>query len=172
MHSCSPHSYYMPCPSHPPWLDHSNYTVIVSRCDATCDCSICCGLGVGRHLWLSCARMLYVTCIPSSPFAAHLHRVPGRLHWSYTPLLPCLVDVEKLGVKEGELWLLVLVGEGSFHLRLLRCLASRENAGVAGFSSVMVEMSCYLGSYGPGSGRAGGSLCYSHVHRLKTWHFQ
>jgi hypothetical protein len=20
-----PHSYYMPCPSHPPWLDHSNY---------------------------------------------------------------------------------------------------------------------------------------------------
>jgi hypothetical protein len=22
----SPHSCYMPCPSHPPWLDHSNYT--------------------------------------------------------------------------------------------------------------------------------------------------
>jgi hypothetical protein len=21
-----PHSCYMPCPSHPPWLDHSNYT--------------------------------------------------------------------------------------------------------------------------------------------------
>jgi hypothetical protein len=21
----SPHSCYMPCPSHPPWLDHSNY---------------------------------------------------------------------------------------------------------------------------------------------------
>jgi hypothetical protein len=23
MHSSSPHSCYMPCPSHPPWLDHS-----------------------------------------------------------------------------------------------------------------------------------------------------
>jgi hypothetical protein len=23
----SPHSCYMPCPSHPPWLDHSNYNV-------------------------------------------------------------------------------------------------------------------------------------------------
>jgi hypothetical protein len=26
MHSASPHSCYMPCPSHTPWLDHSNYT--------------------------------------------------------------------------------------------------------------------------------------------------
>jgi hypothetical protein len=26
MHSSSPHSCYMPCPSHPPWLDNSNYT--------------------------------------------------------------------------------------------------------------------------------------------------
>jgi hypothetical protein len=26
MHSSSPHSCYMPCPSHPPWVDHSNYT--------------------------------------------------------------------------------------------------------------------------------------------------
>jgi hypothetical protein len=26
MHSSSPHSCYMPCPSHPSWLDHSNYT--------------------------------------------------------------------------------------------------------------------------------------------------
>jgi hypothetical protein len=26
MHSSSPHSCYMPCSSHPPWLDHSNYT--------------------------------------------------------------------------------------------------------------------------------------------------
>jgi hypothetical protein len=26
MHSSSPHSCYMPCPSHPPWLDDSNYT--------------------------------------------------------------------------------------------------------------------------------------------------
>jgi hypothetical protein len=25
MHSSSPHSCYMPCPSHHPWLDHSNY---------------------------------------------------------------------------------------------------------------------------------------------------
>jgi hypothetical protein len=25
MHSSSPHSCYMPCPSHPPWLNHSNY---------------------------------------------------------------------------------------------------------------------------------------------------
>jgi hypothetical protein len=26
MHSSSPHSCYMPCQSHTPWLDHSNYT--------------------------------------------------------------------------------------------------------------------------------------------------
>jgi hypothetical protein len=26
MHSSSPHSFYMPCPSHPPLLTHSNYT--------------------------------------------------------------------------------------------------------------------------------------------------
>jgi hypothetical protein len=26
MHSSSLHSCYMPCPSHPPWLDHFNYT--------------------------------------------------------------------------------------------------------------------------------------------------
>jgi hypothetical protein len=25
MHSASPHSWYMPCQSHPLWLDHSNY---------------------------------------------------------------------------------------------------------------------------------------------------
>jgi hypothetical protein len=78
------------------------------------------------------------------------------------------VDVEKLRGKGGELCLLVLVGKGSFHLRLLRCLASREKSGVAGFSSEMVEMSSYLGSYGPTSGRAGRSLCYSHVHHLRT----
>jgi hypothetical protein len=23
---CSPHLYYMPCPHHSAWLDHSNYT--------------------------------------------------------------------------------------------------------------------------------------------------
>jgi hypothetical protein len=55
--------------------------------------------------------------------------------------------------------MLVLVGEG---------LASREQLGVAGLCSVMVEMSSYLGSSGPGSGRAGGSLCYSDVHHCKT----
>jgi hypothetical protein len=26
MNSCSSHTFYIPCPSHPPWLDHSNYT--------------------------------------------------------------------------------------------------------------------------------------------------
>jgi hypothetical protein len=26
MHSSIPHACYMPCPSHPPWLDRSNYT--------------------------------------------------------------------------------------------------------------------------------------------------
>jgi hypothetical protein len=26
IYSSSPHSYYTPSPSHPPWLDHSNYT--------------------------------------------------------------------------------------------------------------------------------------------------
>jgi hypothetical protein len=26
LHSSSPHSCYVPCPSHPPGLDHSNYT--------------------------------------------------------------------------------------------------------------------------------------------------
>jgi hypothetical protein len=26
MHSSSPHSFYMTCPSHPSWLDHSKYT--------------------------------------------------------------------------------------------------------------------------------------------------
>jgi hypothetical protein len=25
MHSTSPHSCYMPCPSHPPWFDHPNF---------------------------------------------------------------------------------------------------------------------------------------------------
>jgi hypothetical protein len=25
IHSFSPHSCYIPCPSHPPWIDHSNY---------------------------------------------------------------------------------------------------------------------------------------------------
>jgi hypothetical protein len=71
-----------------------------------------------------------------------------------TTLLPSLVDVEKLRGKEGELWLLVLVGKGSLYLQVLRCHVSREKSGVARFCSVMVEMSSHLGSYGPGSGRA------------------
>jgi hypothetical protein len=28
IHSSSPYSCYMPCPSHPPWLDHSNYSLL------------------------------------------------------------------------------------------------------------------------------------------------
>jgi hypothetical protein len=48
------------------------------------------------------------------------------------------------------------------------CLASREKSGAAGFCRVKLEMSSYLGSYGPGLGRAGDSLCYNHVHRFKT----
>jgi hypothetical protein len=79
------------------------------------------------------------------------------------------VDVEKLRGKEGELWLLVLVGEGSFHLQLLRCLANRDKSGVAGLCSEMVEMSPYLESYGPSFDRAGGSSCYSHLHHFKTF---
>jgi hypothetical protein len=44
---------------------------------------------------------------------------------------------------------------------------SRDKSGVAGLCSVMVVMGSYLRSYGPSSGRAGGSLGNSHVH-----HFQ
>lgn len=64
--------------------------------------------------------------------------------------------------KEGELW--VLVGKGSLHLRLLRSLSRREMLGVAGFCSVMVQMCSYLGSYGPGSGRAVGSTTPRLLH--------
>ena len=77
--------------------------------------------------------------------------------------------VEKLRGKEGELWLLVLVGKGSVRLRLLRCLACKEKSGVAGLCSVLVKMSSYQGFYGPGSGKAGRSLCYSHAHHYKTF---
>jgi hypothetical protein len=31
MHSSSPHSCYMTCPSHPPWLGHSNYACSIKR---------------------------------------------------------------------------------------------------------------------------------------------
>jgi hypothetical protein len=105
----------------------------------------------------------------SGRIAAHLRRPPGHLRWSYAALLPCPVDVEKLRGMEGELWLLVLVGKGSFHLLLLRCLVSRDKSGVARFCSVMIEMSSHLGSHGPSSGRAGRSLCYSHVHHFKKF---
>jgi hypothetical protein len=84
-----------------------------------------------------------------------------------TPSLFC----EKLGVKEGELWFLVLLGQISLYLQLLRCLASSDKSGVVRFCSVMVEMSSQLGLYGPGLGRAGRSLCYSHVHHIKNLHF-
>jgi hypothetical protein len=48
--------------------------------------------------------------------------------------------------------------QGFFHLQLVRCLASREKSGVAGFCSVMVEMSSSLGLYGPA--RAGQEVLY------------
>jgi hypothetical protein len=48
------------------------------------------------------------------------------------------------------------------------CLASGGKPGVAEFCSVTVEMNSYLWSYGPSSGWAGSSLCYSHVHHFKT----
>jgi hypothetical protein len=64
------------------------------------------------------------------------------------------VYVEKLRGKEGESWLLVLVGEGSVYLRLISCLASGEKSGVASLCLVIVEMRSYLGSHGPGSGKA------------------
>jgi hypothetical protein len=66
------------------------------------------------------------------------------------------------------LWLLVLVGKGSLHLQLLWCLVSRDKSGVARLCSVMTEMSSHLRSYGPASGRAGRSLCYSHIHHTKN----
>jgi hypothetical protein len=77
----------------------------------------------------------------------------------------CHMDVEKLGGKEGELWLLVvLVGQNSLYLQLLRCLVSRDKSGVATLCSVMVEMSSsHLGLYGPGLGRAGQEDTYATV---------
>jgi hypothetical protein len=43
--------------------------------------------------------------------------------------------------------------------------SKQEKSGVAGFCSVRFEMSAPLGSV---SGRAGRSLCYSHIHHFKT----
>jgi hypothetical protein len=96
--------------------------------------NLCHALGTTCNCLWALSLFGYFYDCPSFPFASHLRRVPGRLHWSYTVLLPCLVDVEKLRGKEGVLWLLVLVGGGSFHLRLLHWLSSREMSGVAGFS--------------------------------------
>jgi hypothetical protein len=117
------------------------------------------------------ARTLDVTCnSPSFPCdAAHLRRVTGRLRCCGTALLPCLVDVEKLGVKEGELWMLVLV-QISLYLRLLRCRARRETSGVVGLCSVVREISSPQGLTGlarAGQGRAGKSSGYRHVHHSK-----
>jgi hypothetical protein len=80
------------------------------------------------------------------------------------------MDVEELRGKEGGLWLPVLVGVGSFHLRSLNCHARMGKSGVTGYCSVMVEMGSYLGSCEPGSVRAGRPLCYSNVHHFKP-HF-
>jgi hypothetical protein len=117
-------------------------------------------------LW---ALLLSVTSMTGPPFPLLLTS-PMFLDSSTEVTLHSLhlVEVEKLRGREGELWLLVLAGKGSFHLQLLRCLASREKLAVAGFCSVMVEMSSYLGSYGPSSGRAGRSLCYSHIPNFKA----
>jgi hypothetical protein len=57
---------------------------------------------------------------------------------------------------------------GFFQLQLSNWFANRERSGVLGFCCVMVEVSSYAGSYGPSSGRAGRSVCYSDVHRFKT----
>jgi hypothetical protein len=71
--------------------------------------------------------------------AAHFRRVPGHIRWSYTVLLPYLLDVEKLDGEKGELWLLGLVGQSPLYLQLHRYLASRDKSGVAGACSVMLE---------------------------------
>jgi hypothetical protein len=69
--------------------------------------------------------------------------------------------------------LLMLVGQSSLYLQLLRCLVSRDKSGVARMCSVMVEMSSsHLGLYGHVSGRAGRSLCYHHIHHIKNLQFK
>jgi hypothetical protein len=78
-----------------------------------------------RHLFFYLYLFLSLCC--GSP-ALCSWMPPLKLHC----LLPCLVNVEKLGGKGGELWLLVLVGKGSLLvlLILLRCLASRESQSI------------------------------------------
>jgi hypothetical protein len=134
-------------------------------CYASCDTYNC------SEAWL----VNTYSRLASSSLAAHLHPVLGNLRWSYVALLPCLADVKKLGGKEGELWLimllLLLLSKGYLYLQLLRCPVSRDKSGVARLCSVIVEMSSYLGLYRRSSGRAGRSLCYSHVHYTKNLHF-
>jgi hypothetical protein len=73
----------------------------------------------------------------------------------YVALLLYLLDIQRFGGKEGELWLLMLVGKGYLYLQLVRCLISRYKSGVAKLCLVMIEMNFYLGLYQPwlGQGR-------------------
>jgi hypothetical protein len=103
---------------------------------------------------------LCATLCPSFPTGNFCHAL-GTTFLSNRPLPGC--------------WWTSLITALPFPVMLLTfsvLSTNREKSGVAGFCSVMVLMSSYLGSYGPSSGRAGGSLCNSHVHHLKTWHFQ
>jgi hypothetical protein len=54
----------------------------------------------------------FVIVFPFFPFVAHRRESGCILHWCYTALLFCLVDVEELRGEEG-LWLLVIAGEDS-----------------------------------------------------------
>jgi hypothetical protein len=89
-------------------------------------------------LWLP---LLSLCCSPSP-----CSRTPSlKLHC--TPSVSWCREVTWEGTR------IVVAGasrRGFFSLRLLGCLASREKSWVAGFYPVMVQMSSYLGSYGPG----------------------
>lgn len=74
--------------------------------------------------------------LASGRLAAHLCHVLGHICWCYPALLPCLLGVERLGVKEGELWLLLLVAMGYLYLELLRRLISRDKSEVARHSTL------------------------------------
>jgi hypothetical protein len=68
-------------------------------------------LGVRNTMTVFAPSRCSIICnCPSLLFT--FDRVPGLLHWSYTALLPCLLDVEKLRGKERELF--VLGGKGFF----------------------------------------------------------
>jgi hypothetical protein len=53
-----------------------------------------------------------------------------------TALLPCLVDVEKLGEEEGELCVFGLIGQSFLYLQFLRCVSNMDKPGVAKLCSV------------------------------------